>query len=144
MDNSTKIGVMATGALGIAGASMGNNAAKRVIQKKADEYISSRIEANIDNIHSSLKQSKWKDAFAKIVEKAKTDFPKACEKEIKNIKIKYVAGLAAAGLAIGTAITLIANKVKAKKAEKVETTKEPENAEKTESAEKTENVENAQ
>ena len=61
-----------------------------------------------------VKSSKLPSYMVKVKDKAIADFNNVM-KNAKNTKVKWIAGLAAAGLAIGTAATLIYNKVKADK-----------------------------
>ena len=125
MDKNTKILAGTTGAGAIDAGCVAkqqsnilrNQLNNLILYKNVDSYTTSRIEANMDKIHSSLKQSKWKEAFTKVAEKAKNDYYK-CVATTKNAtKCKNLAILLSAGLAIVTAITLIAGKVKEKKAE---------------------------
>ena len=128
MEGNTKIVAGATGAGAIATGLVAKhqqniikNKLNNVLSyKNVDNYVSSRIEANMDKIHNSLKQSKWKDAFRKIAEKAKNDYPVLIEKAKKAANITNGAIIVSASLAIGTLITLISSKVKANKAEKAQ------------------------
>ena len=128
MEGNTKIVAGATGAGAIATGLVAKhqqniikNKLNNVLSyKNVDNYVSSRIEANMDKIHNSLKQSKWKDAFRKIAEKAKNDYPVLIEKAKKAANIRNGAIIVSASLAIGTLITLISSKVKANKAEKAQ------------------------
>ena len=128
MEGNTKIVAGATGAGAIATGLVAKhqqniikNKLNNVLSyKNVDNYVSSRIEANMDKIHNSLKQSKWKDAFRKIAEKAKNDYPVLIEKAKKAANIRNGAIIVSASLAIGALITLISSKVKANKAEKAQ------------------------
>ena len=123
MDKNTKILAGTTGAGAIAVGCVAkqqsnilrNQLNNLILYKNVDSYTTSRIEANMDKIHSSLKQSKWKEAFTKVAEKARNDYSKYVATTKKATKCKNLAILLSAGLAIVTAITLIAGKVKEKK-----------------------------
>lgn len=100
-----------TGATTALGAGVGAAiASKKFASPTIDEYVTSRIEANMDKVQSSLKHSKWPKAFARISEKAKADYPKIVE-SAKRSKAKLIAGLAAAGVLVGAAVSFIKNKV---------------------------------
>jgi len=121
---STSTGLLAGMGAGVVA---GAKASNKVIQDKTpdlikgltkDQYVSQRLEANMDKIHSSMRQSKWKKAFSDVAEKAKADYDKMAEavaKKAKSTKIKWIAGLAAAGLALGAGAALVSSKAKSEK-----------------------------
>lgn len=80
-ENLTKIAGAGIGAgIGcIAGSKISEKVAGKLISKtcmSSDEYLSSRIAANRENIYNTVRKSKQIDAFKKIAEKASTDYKK--------------------------------------------------------------------
>ena len=125
MENSKKVGIATTGALGIAGACAGKVISDQINTKRfnnvlnysnVDQYVSARQDVAAEKLIGVLKGHKISEALSKVAEKAKEDYPKLLEKA-KNTKIKWIAGLTAAGLALGT---FVYNKAKAGKANKAE------------------------
>lgn len=84
---------------------------KNVKNMTKDEYLASRIDANLENI-AKLKQSKKAKCVAEIRRKAAQDYEHVTGllKKASKSKIKYIAILATAGLAIGTTIALLKRK----------------------------------
>lgn len=110
--NKVTAGGIATAGLTAAGAGIGakigQNRANKILGSlkglTQDQYVSSRIDANTENIMGSLKDSKWNKAISKITEKASSDF-KAITKRAKQEKNKTILMMSAAGLAIGAIAT---------------------------------------
>lgn len=102
------VGLTAVGA-GV-GRHIGNVKADKVLGNlknlTKDEYVNSRLEANMENIHNSVRKSKWAQAFTKVTEKATQDFDAITERA-KQAKGKWAIALGAAGLAIGAIATAI-------------------------------------
>ena len=108
------VGVLAGTGIGLAvGAKKADKVLGAVKNLTKDEYVNTRINANMDNIHS-LKQSKWSETFKKVADKAGKDFSEITKKA-KSTKNKWIAGLAAAGLAIGAGVAFAASKVNGNK-----------------------------
>ncbi len=141
MENSTKVGIAATGALGAAGAGAGYAISKNYLpnyyvkqnMKLVDEYVNNALDATMHQVHQTVDKSKWEETFSKIVKDARktmknclkgeakyAKFSEEILEKAKASKIKWITGLAAAGVAIGTAATLIYKKVTADKAQKAE------------------------
>ena len=98
----------------------GSKKAAKVVETAKQAYLNDRFEANFDNIVTSYKghKSKIMQAFNKVTQTAKKNFENGIAKKlVKNTKLKWAAGLAVAGAAIGAGIAAVANKVKADKAE---------------------------
>ena len=76
-----------------------------------DEYVRSRVSANIENVHK-LKPSKWAKEFSKIAEKATKDYPKlqAILKKATKTKVAFIAGFAALGMGLTALIAGKKNK----------------------------------
>ncbi len=89
--------------------------------KNQSDFVAKAIKEGKNNgiIKDFTSYKAIKEKAVKAYEGLANALPNALKKA-NQTKIKWVAGLAAAGLAIGTAITLIASKVKAKKAVKTE------------------------
>lgn len=118
--------VAASGAAGAAGGyALSRGPVKQILAnvQGVDTYINTAIENNMDKVHSTLKQSKWADAFAKITQKAKAEYAAVLEKAknvAKSTTTKYVAVAGAAGAVIAAATIAIVKTIKNKKAEKAE------------------------
>lgn len=124
MENSSRVGMVAT-AGAATGAGVGKIVADHLIKTRCnnvlkyanvDKYVSARQDVAAEKIIGVVKGHRFAEALSKVADRARADFPELVKKA-KNTKVKWIAGLAAAGLAIGTAATLIYNKVKANKAE---------------------------
>lgn len=90
------------------------NVLKAVKSQTLDEYVNSRVAANMERVHQ-LKQSKWAAQFEKIREKAGLDYDnvKNTLKQAKNTKIKFAAIFAVLGLALGAGIAALIGKKEA-------------------------------
>lgn len=101
-----------------AGAKIGQNRANKILGDikglTKDQYINSKVEANTDNIMSSVRMSKWNKALSKVSEKASKDF-KAITAKAKQEKNKTMVALGAAGLAIGAVATAVISKINSEK-----------------------------
>lgn len=135
MDKLTVGQVGGTAALTAAGAgaglAIGAKKASNIISSNLklagmtkDAFVANKVDKQMENIISSnLSRSDRISAFNRIREGAAKKFdslakiPETFISQAKNTKIKWVAGLAAAGLAIGAVGSFVASKVAANKAE---------------------------
>ncbi len=106
-ENKMVYAVAGAGVGTLAGAKLGEKAAKSFIQNNlvtADEYVRTRIIDNMDAVHT-LKQSKWAKAFQKIAEKASADYTSVTNRFTKNTKAgaALIGALALAGVGIAIA-----------------------------------------
>ena len=105
-----------------AGYLQGNFKATQILGKlkgqAKDVYVNSRLEANLDNLTSMYSKSNMQldKAWDKIAKAAGENFDKLTNLA-KSTKVKWIAGVAAAGTAIGLGVAAIVNKIKANKAE---------------------------
>ncbi len=106
--------ISTVGATTVAGGAAGFLLAGRKIKKMVDpdtlravkgmtkdEYVASRVMANVDGISKNLEHSKWAKAYSKVRNRAAQDY-KSVKKLCKKTKVKYVAIFAAIGLVLGT------------------------------------------
>lgn len=106
--------IATVGATTVAGGAAGLLLAKRKIGKTVDpdtlravksmtkdEYVASRVMANVEQVTGNLEHSYWAKEYSKIRDKAAWDY-ESVKKLCKKTKVKYVAIFAAIGLALGT------------------------------------------
>lgn len=123
--DKNRAGVIAASGIAAASAGVGigskiaANEAKKMLKSipsSTDDYVTKAIERNLENLDKlGLSAGKRQKAIARIVEKARADFPVLLEKTEKAIhskSVKIMAGLAAAGLAIGVGVASLITKTK--------------------------------
>lgn len=95
--------------LGHYGKKRANKRWMKALRKKENQLLNlpenRDVKEAIENVTKKFNETKGKESFDKII---------SLKKEIKNKQVKGIAGLAVAGLVIGTVAAAVANKVKNK------------------------------